>query len=360
MDLTSSLLRLGARRPHVLLVPALGGTASRLAVEEILVRRGWPSAAGPADADLLVVAGSPGPALGAVIDRTWMLIPSPRARIEVMEADDAGTALDVGAAQLSVREHHRARESYRPSVHHPTGDESDHHAEGHSEHDGPEAHGDGGMEMPGGLPMADLGEDRDGLTLDRLHVPLGPVLPDWPVGLVLRLVLQGDVIQDVEAQVLDHAHQGAAASGAFWDRAERRAAREFDALARLLGVAGWTDAADRSRRLRDDLLAGKWSERVNPSGVHLVRRIRRSRTLRWLVRGIPAGATDLTSLVAGRLDAVEAALRPGGATEMPLRGQVADLAGMLVGAELAAARLIVAAVDPDTETKPAREQARRG
>jgi hypothetical protein len=43
-----------------------------------------------------------------------------------------------------------------------------------------------------GLPMAREGDDRVGLRLGRLHVPLGPVLPDWPAGLVMRLTLQGD------------------------------------------------------------------------------------------------------------------------------------------------------------------------
>ena len=38
--------------------------------------------------------------------------------------------------------------------------------------------------------MADRGDDRDGLRLDQLHLPLGPVLPDWPAGLVLRVITQ--------------------------------------------------------------------------------------------------------------------------------------------------------------------------
>jgi hypothetical protein len=41
------------------------------------------------------------------------------------------------------------------------------------------------------LPMScrwpSAGPDRDGLALDRLHVALGPVLPDWPAGLALHL-----------------------------------------------------------------------------------------------------------------------------------------------------------------------------
>lgn len=360
MDLTTSLLRLGARCPHVLIVPAPRATACRLAVEEILAHRGWPAAAGPADTDVLVVAGSPGPALGAAIDRTWALVPTPRARIELTDAADAGAALDAGAGQLTAGGHQPAVESRHPSRPPAHADTSDQHAEGRSHHHGHDDDGDAGMEMPGGLPMADLGEDRDGLKLDRLQVPLGPVLPDWPTGLVLQAVLQGDVIQEVEAEVLDHASDVTAASDPLWNSVEGRAARELDALARLLGVAGWADAASRSRRLRDTLLAGHPPERVGRAAAPLVRRIRRSRTLRWLVRGIPAGATDLAGLIQGRLDAVEAALRPGGATELPLRGQVVDLAGLLIGAELAAARLIVAAVDPDTETTPTREQAQHG
>jgi hypothetical protein len=210
------------------------------------------------------------------------------------------------------------------------------------------------MELPGGLPMADLGEDRDGLTLDRLHVPLGPVLPDWPTGLVMRVTLQGDVIQEATAEVLD-AH--GASSG--W-RAEDVAARELDGLARFLGVAGWADAAAQARRLRDVLLAGERAAAATaPAAAALVRRVRRSRTLRWLVRGIPAGTTDVAGLLEQRLSAIEAAVASGDALPAP-RPAVDELAGLLVGAELAAARVIVAAADPDIERVPVREGAQHG
>ncbi|HXV94131.1 MAG TPA: hypothetical protein VD813_12585, partial [Pseudonocardia sp.] len=159
------------------------------------------------------------------------------------------------------------------------------------------------MELPGGLAMADLGDDRDGLRLDRLHVPLGPVLSDWPAGLVLRVVLQGDVIQDATAEVLDAGH-----GSVFWQGPGLAAARELDALARFLGVAGWADTAARARRLRDDLLAGAPAGRVADPARALLRRVRRSRTLRWLVRGIPAGPVDVAALVEQRTAAVEAAL----------------------------------------------------
>src|SRR5260370_29378823 len=57
---------------------------------------------------------------------------------------------------------------------------------------------------PGGnpSPRTPLGADRDGLRLDQLHVPLGPVLPDWPAGLVVHLTLQGDVVQHAEVQAV--------------------------------------------------------------------------------------------------------------------------------------------------------------
>ena len=61
-------------------------------------------------------------------------------------------------------------------------------------------HGQGGKGMMGGVPygrpMAMTGADgRDGLMLDEVTVTLGPYLKTWPAGLVLELVLQGDVIQ---------------------------------------------------------------------------------------------------------------------------------------------------------------------
>jgi hypothetical protein len=77
------------------------------------------------------------------------------------------------------------------------------------------------MGMPAGLPMADRSQDRDGLTLDQLHVPLGPLLPDWPAGLVIRLTMQGDVIQHAEAETMGLA----ADTGSFWTEPWRRAGR---------------------------------------------------------------------------------------------------------------------------------------
>ncbi|WP_219420380.1 hypothetical protein [Pseudonocardia nigra] len=210
------------------------------------------------------------------------------------------------------------------------------------------------MEMPGGLPMADLGEDRDGLMLDRLHVPLGPVLPDWPPGLVVRVVLQGDVIQEAEVEVLD-----APAASPFWLEPGWAVVRELDALARFLSVAGWADEAARARRIRDDLMAGMPVEQKAPSVMTLVGRVRRSRTLRWLVRRIGAGDVDVAVRLERRLAAVQAAVTGPRAPDVP-RAAVDDLPDLLVGTEFAAARLIVAVLDPDTEPAEIREEVRRG
>ena len=207
---------------------------------------------------------------------------------------------------------------------------------GHGDHGGHGAHGGhhhhGGVVA--GLPMAEPGPDRDGLTLDRLHVPLGPVLPDWPAGLVVHVTLQGDVVQEASAEFLDAAR----AEPFTWPSA---AARELDALARFLGVAGRPSEAARARRLRDATLAGA---RIEEEAGALLRRIRRSRTLRWLVGDIRAGTSTVADLLAARPAALEAALA---GTEPGPRPPVGELADALVGAELAAARLIVAALDPD-------------
>lgn len=202
--------------------------------------------------------------------------------------------------------------------------------------------------------MADLGEDRDGLTLDRLHVPLGPVLPDWPAGLVVRATLQGDVIQEATAQVLG----GADDHLSTWSDADV-AVRELDALARFLGVAGWADAAARSRRLRDVLLTGDRADGVVASAVALVRRVRRSRTLRWLIRGVAVGEADLAGLLEQRLAVIDAAIA-GIEGQRVARPSVEELANLLVGTELAVARLIVAALDPDTERASVGDRERHG
>lgn len=230
-------------------------------------------------------------------------------------------------------------------------------------------HDDG--DMPTDLPMADRGEDRDGLMLDQLHVPLGPLLPDWPAGLVVHTTLQGDIIQAAQVEVLG------TGGTSYWDAprhrgdpstagaARLRVAAQLDSLARFLAVAGWADAAARARWLRDDALGGASAEELAPRFRRAARRLRRSRTLRWLTVGlgvVPGDAAairargDVAARWSGWLAAVEQLLPDIDRTDHlpvvdpprdPPDAVVALLPGLLTGVELATARLVVASLGPD-------------
>lgn len=208
-----------------------------------------------------------------------------------------------------------------------------------------------------GLPMADRAPDRDGLTLDQLHVTLGPVLSDWPVGMVVRLTLQGDVVQSAQAEMVGEAAAvgEAVAAASSWDGAP--AAAPLDSLARLLSVCGCSTATRTARRLRDELLAGV----VDAAELRtFARRLRRSRTLRWATDGIGRLddtygdlAGDATHRWRRWVDAIEGT-RPAADTNRGsgdrLRVVLEELPGLLEGQELAAVRVVVASFDPDLDT----------
>ena len=62
--------------------------------------------------------------------------------------------------------------------------------------------GDGMMGgTPYGRPMAMTADDRDGLSLDQLRIRFGPFLDALPGGVVIDVVLQGEVIQHAEIAV---------------------------------------------------------------------------------------------------------------------------------------------------------------
>ena len=430
MDLTRVLLRAGATRPHVLAVTMPAATAVRLAAEDYLRRRGWPEAMTPADTDILLICGDPVAPMAAAVAETWQAMPAPRARATAARPAEVAGALWEARMRLADRDSQRAlapvgarrtllrrggrtgqvgQEEPGSGGHH---DEMAHGEMAHGNHDAMGGHhGEmGGMQMGGmqmdmgtgpvrGLPMAHEGDDRDGLRLDRLHVPLGPVLPDWPAGLVVRLTLQGDVVQQAEPEVLG------GGDGSFWDEpwrraaagehvttadaARRRAAARLDSLGRFLSLAAWGAAAAAARRLRDDLLAGVPAGRLRPDARRFARRVGRSRTLAWLTAGLgelsagdaaAAGAgaraagdvtvryrrwcVDLDAAVSALEDAsplraadLESPRGPAADGSSPSAGLLAVLPGLLAGAELAAARLIVASLDPDLDDLPARTAA---
>ncbi|HEX6358202.1 hypothetical protein [Actinophytocola sp.] len=193
----------------------------------------------------------------------------------------------------------------------------------------------GGMEMPGGVPMADRAEDRDGLMLDVLHVPLGPVLPLWPAGLIVHTRLQGDVIQEATVEVVG------SPGVSFWATEDRGLARRLDSHSRLLALAGWTDAAVEAQRLRDDALDGTLSDARLQKWT---RRVCRSRTLRWLLAGV---GTVSDGPLAG--DALTRLHSPPAKGPHETQWILDNLPAMLAGTELATARLVVASLDPDLD-----------
>ncbi|GFH39122.1 hypothetical protein [Streptomyces pacificus] len=461
MDLIGVLRRVVARRPPVLLVAMPGATRERLAVEAELTRRGWPSAASPAAAAGLVVAGLPGGERPRWLEGLWHGMPRPKAHVAVDHAGDASHALGVLSGLLatgregeapwavstgSPREargagrqdrgggqgaHRRQETGGRDerggrgerggreghgstngrdgrsewggrgshSGHHGRdgrdGLDSAHGRDGHGGHG--EAGGQGGHRegVTAGLPMAGRADDRDGLRLDRLHLPLGPALADWPAGLVLDVALQGDVLQSAEEHPGEAAPAGRypywsepwlrAAGGEAVTRGaaeRRRCASHLDSVGRFLAVSGWPRPAARARGLRDRLLHGAAAGDVAPEVLRLTRGVARSRTLRWLTRGLgelPAGrAGELgvtgPALTAGgdvharlcvwlreiecsvhRMDDARAVADAGGPRGRldgglpPSRALLDALLPLLPGAEFACARLVLASFDPDPD-----------
>jgi hypothetical protein len=370
----------------------------------------------PADADILLVTGDAVAPIAKVVEATWQAMPAPRARAAAARPGEVAARLEAARAQLGDRAAQQALaaagtgpgplllggpDSPKPDADGQHGHQAggSHGREGmdHGHGSGGHMHGADGMGMPGGLRMAERSDDRDGLRLDQLHLPLGPVLPDWPAGLVLRLTLQGDVIQEAEPEVLGGGggsfwdepwHRAAAGSRITSGEASRRgAAAHLDSLGRFLAVAGWDAAATAARRIRDEMLAGEPSGRLRQDARRLARRVAGSRLLAWLTVGLgvltadgaaAAGVTgpasradgDVTARyrqwcadLAGAVAVLDDAspLRPDGPEPprgpddggVPSARLVAVLPGLLAGAELAGARLIIASLDPDLDQLPA-------
>ncbi|MGI5167168.1 hypothetical protein ACQEU3_22750 [Spirillospora sp. CA-253888] len=391
MGLRERLVRFAAGRPRPFVVAVPGGAGVRLLVEAELRRRGWRAAGSPVEADVLVVCGEPGAELAQAIEVVWSDMPGPRARVRLAGGatrEEAVRALDGAAAELADVPRQWADAAERvaagPWAPGDSGEEMPDHEGGHGEHaghadggghaghgqgsEGADEHGDAGhgghmhhMGSPGGVAMADRADDRDGLKLDVLHVPLGPVLADWPAGLRVSLTLQGDVVQAADVGVLG----GVDGGPPVWGEAGAAVAH-LDGVGRLLAVAGWGGAARQARVLRDDVLAGADRRR---DVARFARQVGRSRTLRWMIRGLGVidraaveryGLTgvaarypgDVADRLAGRLAEAEAVLDGGAVEPEEAEGVLRILPSLLVGAEFAAARLIVASLDPDLAREP--------
>ncbi len=346
MDLT----QLAGRRLHVLVAEVPGALPVRWAAESALADRGWVVASSVADADLLLVCGAPGPELTSVVRGSLDLLPLPRGTAAAATPGDAADALDRAVAQwrgpvppaADVHQQDARADDGDP------GDEDD--------------DDDGGMDMdmdmtgPGGIPLASGAEDRDGLEMDVLHVPLGPLLPGWPAGLVLTCTLAGDVVTGAGVEVLPAAGRRAPAP---LDPGALRA----ETATRLLELAGRADRAADARAARTLVLAGDVSGAQRPWS-RVQRTVRRSRPLAWSLRGLgrldpvlvadhrlPAGLAGdvhqrLLGVVDDRLDDAAPGW-PGAATpgwRSRLLGLLPDL---VAGRELAEVRLLLAGLPAD-------------
>lgn len=349
MGVNEWLAAWAVRRAHVLVVEVPGWWTSAVAVERAVAARGWRSALSPADADVLVVCGEPGPRLTAAVDRVWDQLPGPRARTAVT-GTDAAAALDEAAAWLRDDRRQRADARDRPDRTARRRDEQDEQDEEDDEM------------APAGIPLAGGADDRDGLEMDVLQVPLGPVLPHWPAGLVLHCALHGDVVAGARTEVLDAAPlPRPPPAGAV---AGRAAAARCEGAARLLALAGWDDAAGDARHVRNLLLDGGAGAGAALAG--LESRVRRSRVLRRQLCGL--GLLDDDALRAHGLpaaaggdvrDRLLAMLDPAGGSAVPHDpgAALASLPELVRGLELGAARLVVAGLAPDTAAALHRERA---
>lgn len=387
--MTQLLARYAARRAHVLIVETPGYWVVRAEAERRLYARGWCAASSPADADVLAVCGVPGPELSQAINRVWDQLPGPRVRIDLPDLEVVESALDRAAAHLVDIDIHRndARDrAQSPDVpgDHDHTDHGGHHQRDHAgmEHGHPNHsasnHGEmqhghpnhsehqhihhGAMDVaPAGIALAEGGEDRDGLEMDVLHVRLGPVLCNWPAGLVVRCSLQGDVLARTEASILD-SHFG---NGDPRAQGRDGAARQCDHVVDVLVVAGWPRAAAIARRARDTLLSEPNIAR-GPSLLDTLHgTLRRSRMLRWSLRdiasltvedcdglGLPTAlAGDCYDRLLTRVDMARQAL------STPLAPNVFHVAATKVvdalphlveGLDLATARLVIASLGIDT------------
>ncbi|ATO69781.2 hypothetical protein BJP78_11480 [Mycobacterium avium subsp. hominissuis] len=411
MGMTAALTRAATRRVHVLTVEVRGNWVLRAAVERRVAARGWCAAVSPADADLLAVCGMPGSELGEVVERIWDQLPGPRVRIDITDKESIDSALDRAGAELldSGRQRDDARDRAQSpgpnhSGHHggmahggmnhhnmdhgamehgdmdhgamEHGDmehgDMDHSAMDHSamdhsamDHSGHHGMDHGGMEMaPAGIALAEGGEDRDGLEMDVLHLRLGPVLPHWPAGLVLRCSLHGDVLAEAEAWIVDNDHEsGYKAPPEHTELVA--AARQCDHVFDLLELSGWWRASAIARRARDLLLGDSDVDRARELLDGLHKMLGKSRLLRWSLR-------DLAPLTAESLDRHELPAALAGDTydrlltrvglartllREPLSSSLFELESTKIsdalpalvrGLDVATARLVVASLGIDT------------
>jgi hypothetical protein len=333
------LARYATRCPHLLIVEVRGDWELRAALQRHALRRGWRLSDNPADADVLAVCGEPGTGLTDAIATVWEQMPGPRVRCDLVGSGGDAVidgALDRVCAQLANVDRHRHDARTRAPL--PTTEAPKPHT-GDMDHPGMDmgSMDMGGMDMamsmtPSGIALAEGGSDRDGLEMDVLHLRLGPVLQYWPAGVVVGCALQGDVIVDAEAWMIDPEPEPAQARSA-----RVQAARECDRLASLLAMGGWPHAASRARRVRDLLLA------TDDPALDALEALRRMVLRSWVFRWSMRGATDAHLGMLARAGALLTAPEPD--LDAATTTSIEALPALVIGRDVATARLLIAGLD---------------
>lgn len=345
MAVTAAARRLAVRLASAAPVPVFAavGAGARDRVEALALRPELALAASPRHAAVLLVAGALPTRSLAALDRVHDQLPHPRATLGWgPEAPGAGwTRLPADADPVpALVELHRALlRGERTSEAARLPDEPPAPWRGRGDH------GQGGEGMMGGVPygrpMARTAQDlRDGLALDRLSVTVGPFFPPFPPGLVLRVALQGDVIQSAEVAEAPFA-QGEAPALPGERRATARAREDLRRVARLLRVAGAGAAAERALRLAT-------APEPSAAGVRRLRELlRRGGTLRALPPARETGGVDVRSRLRAWLAGAERAAGEEDPEdpETPGEDRIERLAEVLPGLEWGNAMLVVAALD---------------
>jgi Ni,Fe-hydrogenase III large subunit len=167
--------------------------------------------ANPRHADVLVLVGEIPPGLANAVALTYRQMPRPRAILSVgggpvtdLPSPDVSVAasqaeVEAGVARLSELFRDAAWTSHQPHTKHQAevqdhahdmGGMGGHHDMGEMDMD----HMAGGGFMSMVMMTRDLPRSADGLPMEWLEVPFGPLFPGLPGGLRLRLTLDGDTV----------------------------------------------------------------------------------------------------------------------------------------------------------------------
>jgi len=296
--------------------------------------------ASPRHATVLVAVGRfPGP-LGAALARLHDQLPHPRAAVWVRPAgvveapaalDGADLAQTVAHASASAVAVGRALRDGAPSRPDVLPDAPPHPFEGLGDH---RQGGEGMMGgVPWGRPMAMTGPDRDGLSLDRSEVRMGPFLVGMPEGVTVDAVLQGGVVQEASVVDLDDGE----GSGGSPTSLRRHRLRWLTETCRLAGL----DAL--AARAATVAVAPVDADHSDRDGAALVRAVRRSGLVTtWRDLGDGGAAAARLDEVLGRLES-SAADEPVAPARRPSLG---ELGHHVLGLTWSDALVVLHSLDP--------------